>query len=65
MAVTVKTDPVFSVGAPQVLFDHHIADYDVAHDGRILISEGPDPSRATGQMNVVINWFEDVKSRMR
>jgi roadblock/LC7 domain-containing protein len=65
MAVAVKTEPVFSVGKPEVLFEHNVADYDVAHDGRIIISEGPDASRATGQMNVVINWFEDVKSRMR
>jgi Tol biopolymer transport system component len=65
MAVAIRTGPGFSVGTPEVLFEHNIADYDVAHDGRIIISEGPDPSRATGQMNVVINWFEDVKSRLR
>jgi hypothetical protein len=65
MAVAVKTEPVFSAGTPEVLFEHNIAGYDVARDGRIIISEGPDPSHATGQMNVVINWFEDVKSRMR
>jgi len=65
MAVSVKTEPTFTAGTPEVLFEHNIAAYDVARDGRILISEGPDPSRASGQMNVVINWFEDVKSRMR
>ena len=65
MAVAVKTEPQFSAGIPQVLFEHNIADYDVARDGRIIISEGPDPSQATGQMNVVINWFEDVKARMQ
>jgi Tol biopolymer transport system component len=65
MAVSVKTEPTFTVGTPEVLFEHNIAAYDVARDGRILITEGPDPSKASGQMNVVINWFEDVKSRMR
>jgi len=65
MAVAVKTEPQFSAGMPQVLFERNIADYDVAPDGRIILSEGPDPIRATGQMNVVIHWFEDVKSRMR
>jgi len=65
MAASVKTEPVFSVGTPEVLFDRNIAAYDVARDGRILIIEGPDPSQASGRMNVVINWFEDVKSRMR
>jgi serine/threonine-protein kinase len=65
MAVSVKTEPTFTVGTPEVLFEHNIAAYDVARDGRILISEGPDPSQGSGQMNVVINWFEDVKSRMR
>jgi hypothetical protein len=65
MAVSVKTEPVFAAGTPEVLFDHNIAAYDVARDGRIVISEGADPSQAKGQMNVVINWFEDVKSRMR
>jgi Tol biopolymer transport system component len=65
MAVSVKTEPTFTFGTPEVLFEHNIASYDVARDGRFLISEGPDPSQASGQMNVVINWFEDVKSRMR
>ena len=65
MAVSVKTEPAFTVGTPEVLFEHNIAAYEVARDGRILISEGPDPSQASGQMNVIINWFEDVKSRMR
>jgi len=65
MAVAVKTEPHFSAGTPQLLFEHNIADYDVARDGRFIISEGPDPSHATGQMNVVIHWFEDVKSRMQ
>jgi Tol biopolymer transport system component len=65
MAASITTEPRFSIGAPRALFEHNIADYDIAHDGRIVIAEGPDPSRATGQMNVVINWFEDVKSRMR
>jgi len=65
MAVSVKTQPVFTVGTPEVLFDHNIAAYDVARDGRIVISEGADQSQSSGQMNVVINWFQDVKSRMR
>jgi hypothetical protein len=65
MAVSVKTEPTFTVGTPEVLFEHNIAAYDVARDGRILISEALDASQASGQMNVVINWFEDVKSRMR
>jgi serine/threonine-protein kinase len=65
MAVSVKTEPAFTFGTPEVLFEHNIAEYDVSRDGRFLISDGPDPSQASGQMNVVINWFEDVKSRMR
>jgi hypothetical protein len=64
-AVSVKTEPAFTVGTPEVLFEHNIDGYDVARDGRIVISEGADPSQASGQMNVVINWFEDVKSRMQ
>jgi eukaryotic-like serine/threonine-protein kinase len=65
MTVSVKTEPAFTAGTPELLFEHNIAAYDVARDGRILITEGPDPSKASGQMNVVINWFEDVKARMR
>src|SRR5262249_50087958 len=48
MTVSVKTEPAFTVGTPEVLFEHNIAAYDVARDGRILISEGADPSQAKG-----------------
>ncbi len=64
LSVAVKTEPGFAAAPPQLLFERNLADYDIARDGRIVISEGPDPTRASGQINVVINWFEEIRAKM-
>jgi predicted Ser/Thr protein kinase len=63
MVVAVKTDPKFSAATPQLLFERNLADFDMARDGRILIVEGPDPSLSTGRLNVVVNWFDEIRKR--
>jgi serine/threonine-protein kinase len=35
--------------------------YDVAPDGRLLMIKGADDTQARDQINVVLNWFEELK----
>jgi serine/threonine-protein kinase len=35
--------------------------YDVARDGRFLMVSSPQPGAALTQINVVVNWFEELK----
>ena len=72
MAVSVTAEPSFSAGAPRLLFERKYerspvpaANYDVSPDGQrfLMVKEGgsePPPS----QINVVINWFEELKRRV-
>jgi hypothetical protein len=59
-------------GTPRVLFDRSgyspgmpaIAQYDVARDGRfVMVQEGSPPPPPT-QLNVVLNWIDELKSRV-
>ena len=63
MTVPVKTTPAFTVGTPRPLLERNASDFDLARDGRILIVEAPDPSASPGQLNVVVNWFEEFRRR--
>jgi len=73
MAVPVTTQPTFSVGKPAVLFegDYVVSEfpatgiaYDVSPDGQrfLMVKEVEQPASAT-QINVVVNWFEELKRR--
>ncbi len=69
MAVSVQTKPTFSSGRPRVLFEGAyvtstslpgVSQYhDIHPDGQrfLMIKEGQD----SGQINVVLNWFEELK----
>ena len=64
MAVDVVTTPTFAAGRPKRLFEGSYlqGDYDVARDGRFLmIKDEPEP---LGQLNLVQNWFEELKQRV-
>ena len=72
MVVEITTDPTFSAGTPQVLFEGDFqrgnlsnANYDVSPDGQrfVMIQEGASDS-APPQINVVLNWFEELKQRV-
>ena len=67
MAVSVQTEPSFSVGKPRVLFEGSYVTtqfgpgrqyYDISPDGQqfVMIKEARQP-----QINVVLNWFEELK----
>ena len=60
MAAAVKAEPSFSVGIPQPLLEGSFATYDITRDGRIL-AIGSQAAAAPGRLNVVVNWFEEIR----
>ena len=73
MAVNVTTQGAFSAGRPKVLFEgsyvptpRSLPDYDVAPDGQhFLMLKSGEQSQAAAQINVVLNWFEELKQKVR
>jgi len=69
MAVDVQTSADFSAGSPRVLFTgrylpspNGVSGYDISPDGqRFLKIQPTNPEQAVSQINVVINWFEELK----
>jgi len=66
MVVGIKTEPTFTAGSPVVLFTGRytkfggFVNYDISPDGqRFLMIKAREGS--TGQINVVLNWFEELK----
>ena len=73
MAVFVTTQPSFSVAKPKMLFEGPFEpapttfpNYDVSPDGqRFLMLEPSEQGQAAPtQINVVLNWFEELKRRV-
>jgi serine/threonine-protein kinase len=72
MAVETKTQPAFSAGNPKVLFEGQyvsslvtMPNYDVSRDGqRFLMLKASEQEQARTQINVVQNWFEELKRRV-
>jgi Tol biopolymer transport system component len=70
MVVAVSLEPEFRAGTPRQLFEGPYVNvgglsYDVAPDGRrflVLQPAGPDAAPVT-HLNVVLNWFEEVKRK--
>ncbi len=68
IAVPIQTDPSFTMGNPEVMFegDYLLAaggpNYDISPDGERfpMITQVEDTS-ATSQIIVVQNWFEELK----
>jgi hypothetical protein len=71
--VAVDTTRGFVAGKPVLLFErpYYIDqdngfDYDVAPDGRFLMVQQKDrPAMRVSEMNVVQNWVEELKQRVR
>jgi Tol biopolymer transport system component/tRNA A-37 threonylcarbamoyl transferase component Bud32 len=68
MAVEIDTRSSFSAGKPKSLFQGRYlpapaqtANYDVAPDGRFLMIKPGGEEQAPTQVNVVLNWFEELK----
>ncbi|MDQ6803263.1 MAG: protein kinase [Acidobacteriota bacterium] len=61
--VSVIESGPFSAGRPEGLFSRpDFGPYDVTSDDRFLIVKGLAPSE-TRQLNVILNWFDDVRKR--
>jgi len=71
MAVDVTTEGTFSAGKPRVLFEggyvptpRSFPDYDVSPDGqRFLMLKANDQGQSPEQINVVLNWLEELKQK--
>jgi serine/threonine-protein kinase len=70
MAVNVETKPTFRAGRPRILFEGRYSNrgfnpYDVAPDGTRFLMIKEDPAElGPAHVNVVLNWFEEVKRRV-
>jgi serine/threonine protein kinase/Tol biopolymer transport system component len=73
MAVEITAQPSFSVGKPKVLFEGPylptpatFSNYDVSPDGQRFLMLKPSESAeaAPTQINVVLNWFEELKHKV-
>ncbi len=78
MVVDVQTTPAFRAGAPKLLFEGryfegrggfgtpggYSANYDVSPDGKRFLMLKPETQNAgSGQLHVVVNWFEELRRR--
>jgi eukaryotic-like serine/threonine-protein kinase len=74
MALDIATQPSFSPGKPRMLFEGEYftsdwpligAAYDVSPDGqRFLMVKSTEQASAATQINVVLNWFEELKQKV-
>jgi eukaryotic-like serine/threonine-protein kinase len=72
MAVDIATQPSFTAGKPRMLFEGQYEptwatgpNYDVSPDGqRFLMVKASEQEQAVTQINVVLNWFEELKRRV-
>jgi serine/threonine-protein kinase len=71
MVVAVNTQPTFSAGRPRLLFTGPFVrsarriNYDVSPDGElfVMLDAGEESGGAT-KVNVLLNWFEELKRRV-
>jgi eukaryotic-like serine/threonine-protein kinase len=73
MAVDISSQPGFSAGKPRMLFEGHYLpttvgqpDYDVSPDGQrfLMVKPTEQAQAAPTQINVVLNWFEELKQKV-
>jgi Tol biopolymer transport system component/predicted Ser/Thr protein kinase len=73
MAVDIATQPSFTVGRPRMLFEGNyqltpgaFSNYDVSPDGQrfLMLKPAEQTQAAPTQINVVLNWFEELKQKV-
>ena len=66
MSVEITTSPTFSAGRPRLLFEGRFENFGgVSPDGqRFLMIQSVEPEQPATQINVVLNWFEELKRRV-
>jgi dipeptidyl aminopeptidase/acylaminoacyl peptidase len=72
MAVTTTPGSSLTASSPHQLFEgrYQIGDtgsggYDVASDGRFLMIQATVPQQPATEFNIVLNWFDEVRARVR
>ena len=72
MTVDVTTQGTFSAGKPRVLFEgsyvptpRSFQDYDISPDGQRFLMLKPEQAQFPQQINVVLNWTEELKQKIR
>jgi len=69
IVVGIKTEPTFTAGSPVALFTARytiggaVVNYDISPDGQrfLMIKAADEEEGQPGQINVVQNWFEELK----
>jgi Tol biopolymer transport system component len=73
MVVDIATQPGFTAGKPRILFEGRYelspvqnANYDISPDGQrfLMLKSSEQEQAAPTQINVVLNWFEELKRRV-
>ena len=73
MAVDITTQPNFSAGKPKLFFEGQYeptlvsnANYDISPDGQrfLMLKAIETEAAAPTQINVVLNWFEELKQKV-
>ena len=72
MAVDIATQPRFTASKPRMLFEGPYEpspatgpNYDVSADGqRFLMIKASEQEQAVTQIDMVLNWFEELKRRV-
>ena len=72
MSVATTLAPDLFLGRPELLFESPYesvqrgvtTNYDVAEDGRFLMVQREETVANTWRINVVLNWFEELKARV-
>jgi eukaryotic-like serine/threonine-protein kinase len=73
MAVDITTQPGFAAGKPRMLFEGPyqptpatFSNYDISSDGQrfLMLKPAEQGQTAPTQINVVLNWFEELKRRV-
>jgi serine/threonine-protein kinase len=72
MSVSIQTKPLFSAGAPRLVFQGRYeklpgpgTHYGITPDGQQFIMIKPGNAEpAASEINVVLNWFEELKQRV-
>ena len=70
MVVEVQSEPAFSSGRPQLVFEgpyltdqRGTSNYDISPDGQrfLMIKAVEEEEGQQVQINIVLNWFEELK----
>ena len=71
LSVAMATQPALTAGSPRTLFEGRYmrtdtggAGYDVSADGRFLMVQPVEPEQAATHINIVLNWFDELKRRV-